>query len=303
MALYGVGLNVTVERIHMDLKLHIAKSNGASLKNLQRIFQKADVNGNQKLSLKEFEKALAAFGFFPKVVDLQALLKYYDKNGDGQISLDEFLSAIRDPLNERRRKLVDKAWRKLDSNHANSVSLRTLYENFNASKDKQVIEKKKTNDDIFDDFLSNFDNVEKSDPNFQITYEDFFNYYTDLGVGIPSDNYFSELLQNTWTIEEDKESTISVNEIKDIIKTLRYKLIQRSNSSQDEFLLRKLFKEFDLNNSGYLTLDELQAMMIRLETPVNLNYLSAVFAYIDKNKSGHIEFDEFANFLVNDPFP
>ena len=95
MALYGVGLNVQVEKIHLDLKLHIAKSGGTSLKNLQRIFEKADTNGNHKLSLKEFEKALAGFGFFPKVTDLQALLKYYDKSGDNQIDLDEFVSAIR----------------------------------------------------------------------------------------------------------------------------------------------------------------------------------------------------------------
>jgi len=95
MALYGVGLNVAVEKIVLDLKLHIAKSGGASLKNLQKIFEKADSNGNHLLSLKEFEKALAAFGFFPKIVDLQALLKYYDKNGDGNIDFEEFVAAVR----------------------------------------------------------------------------------------------------------------------------------------------------------------------------------------------------------------
>jgi len=303
MALYGVGLNVAVERIILDLKLHIAKSNQASLKNLQRIFEKADANGNHRLSLKEFEKALANFGFFPKVVDLQALLKHYDTNGDGQIDFDEFIVAVREPLNERRRKLVDKAWRKLDPDHSGWTNVRILYENFNGSKDKQVIEKKKTSDEVFEDFLGNFDKVNKADPNSRITNEEFVSHYTDLGVAIPSDNYFSELLQGTWNIEEDKESTISVNEIKDIIKTLRYKLIQRAKNGQDESLLRKLFKDFDLNKSGYLTLDELQAMMIRLECPVHINYLAAVFSFIDQNKSGYIEFEEFANLVINDPFP
>jgi len=303
MALYGVGLNVAVEKIVLDLKLHIAKSGGASLKNLQKIFEKSDNNGNHLLSLKEFEKALAAFGFFPKVVDLQALLKYYDRNGDGNIDFEEFVAAIREPLNERRRKLVDKAWRKLDPDNLGWTNVRILYENFNGSKDKQVIEKKKTSDEVFSDLLSNFDKVNKADPNSKITYEEFVSYYTDLGVAIPSDNYFSELLQNTWTIEEDKESTISVHEIKDIIKTLRFKLIQRAHAGKDETLLRKLFQDFDLNKSGYLTLDELQAMMIRLECPVHINYLAAVFSYLDKNKSGYIEFEEFTNFIINDPFP
>jgi Ca2+-binding protein (EF-Hand superfamily) len=174
-----------------------------------------------------------------------------------------------------------------------------IVHNFNATKTKEVIEKKKTQDDVFKEFLSNF----RLDINNGVSKKEFFDYYTDLGVSIPSDNYFSELVQNTWDIVEDKESTISVEEIKDIIKTLRYKLIQLSKGSQDEFLLRKLFKEFDISNSGYLTLDDLSAMMVRLEAPLNPNYLAAVFSYIDKNKSGYVEFEEFVNLVVNNPFP
>lgn len=179
-----------------------------------------------------------------------------------------------------------------------SLYLLALVHNFNANKTKEVIEKKKTQDEVFNDFISNF----RLDGN-GITKKQFVDFYTDLGVSIPSDNYFSELVQNTWDIVEDKESTISVNEIKDIIKTLRYKLIQLSKGSQDEYLLRKLFKEFDINKSGYLTLDDLSAMMVRLESPLNSNYLAAVFTFVDKNKSGYIEFEEFVNLVVNNPFP
>lgn len=286
----------------MDLKLHIAKQGGASVKNLQKIFYQLDKSGNSKLDSKEFEKGLAAFGFFPKIVDLQALFKFYDKNGDGQIDFSEFLCAIRDPLNERRTKLVEKAWKKLDSENKGSTTVQNLQYNFSASKNKQVIEKKKSQDDIFDEFLVAFD-LDRNNPQVFVSKKDFVNYYTDLGVAIPSDNYFSELVQNTWGIVEDKESTISVDEVRDIIKTLRYKLIQLSKNSQDEYLLRKLFREFDLSKSGFLTLDELHAMMIRLETPINANYLAAVFAFIDKNKSGYIEFEEFVNLVVNNPFP
>lgn len=95
MALYGVGLDVTVKRINLDLKLHIAKKVGASVKKLEMIFNTFDRNGNKRLDIKEFEKCLAAFGFFPKKVDLQALLKYYDRNGDGNIDFSEFVAAIR----------------------------------------------------------------------------------------------------------------------------------------------------------------------------------------------------------------
>jgi Ca2+-binding EF-hand superfamily protein len=37
-----------------------------------------------------------------------------------------------------------------------------------------------------------------------------------------------------------------------------------SNSSQEEFVLRKIFKDFDTNNSGAITIDELGAMLAKL---------------------------------------
>lgn len=174
-----------------------------------------------------------------------------------------------------------------------------LVENYDTSKDSQVLLKKKTRDQVLNDVLVNIANSASG----KISRTDFFNYYTDVGVSVPSDEGFSTMLQSTWNIKEDEESTISKEEVKSIIKTIRYKLIQLSKGSQDEFLLRKLFKDFDLNKSGFLTLDELQAMLIRMETPVHEAYLWAVFNHIDKNKSGYIEFEEFVNFVIYDPFP
>jgi Ca2+-binding EF-hand superfamily protein len=65
-----------------------------------------DFNGNKKLDIGEFEQALAAFGLFPKKVELQALMKFYDCDSDGNISYDEFLRGLRDELTERRMAMV-----------------------------------------------------------------------------------------------------------------------------------------------------------------------------------------------------
>jgi calcyphosin len=51
------------------------------------------------------------FRFFPKIVEVQALMKFFDSDGDGNISYEEFLKGLRDPLNERRLKIVEKAFR------------------------------------------------------------------------------------------------------------------------------------------------------------------------------------------------
>lgn len=76
-----------------------------------------------------------------------------------------------------------------------------------------------------------------------------------------------------------------------------------THRSTEEFLLRQLFKEFDINKSGFLTLDELHAMLIKLEIPVQKRYLNALFQKFDNNRSGLIEFSEFVHYVINDPYP
>jgi Ca2+-binding EF-hand superfamily protein len=76
-----------------------------------------------------------------------------------------------------------------------------------------------------------------------------------------------------------------------------------TNGSHEEYLLRKIFNDFDINKSGYLSIDELYAMLIKLEIPVSKKYLSALFKRFDTNKSGVIEFEEFLNYLINNPYP
>lgn len=82
-----------------------------------------DFNGNKKLDANEFEQALAAFGMFPKKVELQGLMKYYDVDGDGNISYDEFLSGLRDELSERRLNMVKKAFMHLDKDGSGKITI------------------------------------------------------------------------------------------------------------------------------------------------------------------------------------
>jgi len=74
-----------------------------------------DFNGNNKLDKDEFEQALAAFGIFPKKVELQALMRFYDVDGDGNIGYEEFISGLRDELTPRRMTMVNKAFQMMDT--------------------------------------------------------------------------------------------------------------------------------------------------------------------------------------------
>ena len=93
-SLYGIGLDLSIEKIHNDIKILIMKKGGGR-ENLHKIFEMIDLNHNGKLDIGEFEKGLNKFGFFPKKVEVQALLKFYDSNHDNMIDFTEFCKALR----------------------------------------------------------------------------------------------------------------------------------------------------------------------------------------------------------------
>ena len=90
-------IDVMVRELNLKFKLAIQQKGGVGIRALRRIFNKMDFNGNKKLDASEFEQALAAFGIFPKKVELQALMKLYDIDGDGVLGV--LSAALPDGLN------------------------------------------------------------------------------------------------------------------------------------------------------------------------------------------------------------
>jgi len=83
---------------------------------------------------------------------------------------------------------------------------------------------------------------------------------------------------------------------------MRSKLLDFSGNQTEEMVLRNTFREFDTNANGVLAADELQALLVRLQMSVERKYLTALLNKFDRNGNGVIEFEEFCNFLINDPY-
>jgi Ca2+-binding EF-hand superfamily protein len=186
-----------VRELNLKFKLAVQQKGGVGIRSLRRIFHQMDFNGNKTLDNQEFEQALAAFGIFPKKVELQALMKYYDTNGDGSITYDEFLNGLKDELSERRLNMVKKAFAMLDKDGSGVIGINDIEGVYDVSMNPEFLEGRRTRDEIFTDFLSNFEGA-RGNKDGKVVWTEFYDYYSDLAMSTPSDEYFVRMMESTW---------------------------------------------------------------------------------------------------------
>ena len=121
-------------------------------------------------------------------------------------------------------------------------------------------------------------------------------------MSCPTEDYFCVMMEQTWGLAEDSSSEDFQTSLRHIVAMLRQRLLTLSNGQQEEFKLRQIFTEFDVNGNGVVTMDELAAMLAALGISVERRYLSALMGHLDTNKSGGVEFEEFRVFICVDPY-
>jgi Ca2+-binding EF-hand superfamily protein len=106
---------------------------------LSKLFHIMDDDGSKTISLYEFTKACKDFKVGVSEENVPALFDAFDTNRDGTLNYDEFLMAIRGELNDFRRGLIEKAFRKLDKDGSGVLDYEDIKDVYNASKHPDVI--------------------------------------------------------------------------------------------------------------------------------------------------------------------
>ena len=105
-----------------------------------------DDDGSKTISLPEFTKACRDFKIGVSDDNVPILFEIFDTNHDGTLNIDEFLYAIRGELNDFRKGLVEKAFRKIDKDGNGFLEIDDIRDTYNASKHPDVQTGKKTED-------------------------------------------------------------------------------------------------------------------------------------------------------------
>lgn len=184
----------------------LAKRGVRGIMSIRRSFMIADDNNDKTIDISEFSKLCKDYRIAISDKEIKSLFKTFDVDKSGSISYDEFLKGVVGDMNKKREAFVRQAFKKLDRNGNGTVELDDIRGVYNASKHPDVINGKKTEDEILGEFLDTFEyhfnllNDNKSKDR-SITLEEFIEYYNNISMSIDNDEYFALMMNNAWNLD------------------------------------------------------------------------------------------------------
>ena len=171
------------------------KSRGArGIIGLQRLFKIMDDDSSKSLNEYEFSKAIKDFRVEIPDDALHVVFSVFDYNRDGTINYDEFLRAVRGEMNDFRRGLAVQAFKKIDVDNSGVLDIHDIKGVYNAQKHPDVIEGKKSEEQVLMEFLDTFEthhNVRTGGANdHSVTLDEWVEYYNNISISIDDDAYF-----------------------------------------------------------------------------------------------------------------
>lgn len=85
----------------------------------------------------------------------------------------------------------------LDKNGEGTITIEDIAGIYDVSMNPEFLEGRKTREEILADFLNNFDGARGNNDG-KVSRDEFFDYYTDLSMSTPSDEYFVRMMESTW---------------------------------------------------------------------------------------------------------
>jgi Ca2+-binding EF-hand superfamily protein len=134
---------------------------------------------------------------------VQTLFKAFDKNGDGTIDYDEFLRVVKGPMSKKRVALVKRAYKVLDRDGSGEVDYNDICDTYNASQHPAVLEGRKTERQILDEFLATFEMALSGVADGIVTMDEFLEYYSSVSASIDNEDYFEQMIDASWNISGD----------------------------------------------------------------------------------------------------
>lgn len=135
-----------------------------------------------------------------------------------------------------------------------------------------------------------------------VSKDEFYQHMCEIATTYPNDEAFVSGISKIWNVIEDEDAGLDNIRVMHLLSLMRQRLLTKANGQQEEFKLRDMFRVFDKDGSGALSIAELGGMLAELGVLVQERELIGMMKVLDTSMNGVIEFEEFQNFLVVDPY-
>jgi len=134
-------------------------------------------------------------------------MSYYDVDKDGNVGYEEFLSGLREELTGRKREMVERAFSLMDKDGSGLITASDIAAIYDVSQHKGFKEGTHTANQVLAEFLDSFDSLRGNNDG-KVSHDEWLQYYSDLAVSTPSDDYFVVMMEQAWGIGEDEQNSV-----------------------------------------------------------------------------------------------
>ena len=197
----GSGITRGYEIILDKCRERILARGGIGIIGLARQFRIFDDNNSRTLQYEEFLKACKDFRMELTNGEIKVLFNMFDTDQSGSINYDEFIYGIRGEMNETRKIITLKAFKKLDRDNSGVIDINDVKALFNCKYHPEVKSGKKSEEDVYGEFLESFEMNHQGRKDRKVTKDEFLNYYNCISASIDDDNYFKQMMNSVWQLE------------------------------------------------------------------------------------------------------
>ena len=204
---------------------------------MHKLFYISDETQSGTLNFNDFSKRIKERKIEIDSTDIQEIFNAFDIDKTKRIHYKKLMKAVRGEMNDYRKMLVKRAFDRLNLSESGVIGIKDVKAMYNSSKHPAVIEGRKTEDEVLQEFLETFELCHELYGSKGVSEEEFEEYYDYLSATIESDEYFENVVSSVWNLESfNKKSTDNVSVRSRLtdrgeIKSLYKKVIDHSSPS------------------------------------------------------------------------
>ena len=162
---------------------------------------------SQSVSIDELSISIQQLHLGISSNDIYEFFNYLDTDKISRISTNDILNIIKEPINEKRQLILNQAFKSLDTEKKGEISITKLKNSFNAKDHPDILDKNKTEDEIYNQFCYTLDIFIRLNniTTYIINQRQFIDYYSGISPSIKNDDDFERIIKKVWNMEKKPE--------------------------------------------------------------------------------------------------